>query len=231
MITVDPTSPTSALARAEEHGWSWIVCERAPEAFETLARAVGDPVAASGKPPVARLTPQSTKEARSNTTSAKYGLSAFPPHTDFAHWPEPPRWLLFRLASAVSNTPTYLFDSANLQLDEKFGEAWRRAVWQVGRVQRGFLCSINFNVGSRRGFRWDADLMSPHGHLAIGIAADLAREINAAAAEGAQKILWRRHDLALLVDNWRILHARGPVASADFHRVLERIAIRDTKYE
>jgi len=230
VIGTDKQNPTAmyALLQAEKYGWTWIKCEQEANALGDLACALGEPVAAPGRPLIARLTPQSVKEARTNTTSSKYGFGTFPPHTDFAHWPEPPRWLLFRLASEASKTPTLLFDSVNLRLDEKFGAHWRRAVWRVDRVCRRFLCSMDFSVDDRKAIRWDPEVMRPHGPLASAIATDLAREINATAYIEAEKLFWTCHDSALLVDNWRMLHARPTVADDDRHRVLERIAIRHT---
>jgi hypothetical protein len=62
----------------------------------------------STDPPVTSLRPQDTDEARPNSLSSRYGKAAQPLHTDGAHLPEPPDFVLL-LAEKTSEVSTLLW--------------------------------------------------------------------------------------------------------------------------
>jgi hypothetical protein len=60
---------------------------------------------------VERVSPKPARQARPGTMSARYAIGAFPLHTERAHWPVPPRYVLLRSVGAESDRSTLLWDS------------------------------------------------------------------------------------------------------------------------
>ncbi len=224
---MNTVSLAKALNTIRSNGWVLVECEETPAGLLDLACSFGEPVAAPGRPIVQVLRPNFECTARPNTTSAIHGLRAFPPHTDFAHWPVPPRLLFFRSIGRPSKTPTLLLSFSKVRFDERFGGDWRRAVWQVRRIRRNFLCSAAFETARGEGYRWDSDVMIPYGELAERVAPEFSRALEVALHRDSEAIHWKTRSAALIVDNWRTLHARTAVASVDNDRALERIAIME----
>jgi hypothetical protein len=175
---------------------------------------------------IAELRPLLVSEARPCTTSGKYGRGSFPLHTDMAHWPVPPRYLVMRSAGSAAATPTLLVDAKALDLDGRYGPHWRRAVWRVIQVRRPFLCSMHFSIGKTTGLRWDPDAMVPHSSLAEELAIDLSETLERSRHTQATAFTWKQPNNLLIVDNWRIMHARPDVQDADAHRLLQRVVVR-----
>ena len=170
--------------------------------------------------------PHGTNAARRNSTSAIYGLDAFPLHTDMAHWPLPPRYIVMRARKPAGNVvPTLLFDFHNLQLDSLSLSVWRRAVWKVSKVRHPFLCSMYFEQDRHMGIRWDPCTMSPYGPLATEIAINAFGNFQTLLDKKAVKIIWKSPQDILVVDNWRMLHSRPAIPKSMTKRTLERVLV------
>lgn len=168
-----------------------------------------------------RLVPTDRSEAAERSLSAIYGRAAFPFHTDAAHHPAPPRFVLLRCASGGAS-PTLIIDSRTLRLSSAEGRLLRREQWLVsGGKGRTFYSSILATRDGRDIIRWDPGCMgAPAGTNLVGA----RRLIEALERAQAVRVSWREDDI-VVVDNWRMLHARPPAGVEDRERVIERIMV------
>ena len=165
--------------------------------------------ASTGGPLVSTLTPTPTAEAKPRSLSRKHGLGAFPPHTDAAHHRIPPRMTALRLVSGSRpNRPTLLFDWSGVA-DEALRSDLRYGVWLVraGR-HRFYRPAIEVLSDGRTLIRYDQGCMTPATPRAER-AVSLIDEYSNRASQTL--IEWREGSL-LVIDNWRVLHARAPNA-------------------
>jgi L-asparagine oxygenase len=170
---------------------------------------------------VREIRPQPAHSAKQNTLSSRYGTSAFPFHTDTAHWDQPARYLaLYCVDPGEGKRPTLLQDSRAWQLNDAEKELACRALWATGHV-RPRLCMLAEHIGNCLGIRYDKDCMRPITAEARELDALIEFRINGAAPK---QIDWFFGDL-LVIDNRRMLHSRGKSSRMDTNRLLKRILI------
>jgi len=188
-----------------------------------IANLLGKPVGDVRNPePVRFITPQGTTIAKANTLSSRYGLGEFPFHTDAAYWQVPPELILFCSVSAGSGKrPTLLVDPRQWRLSESERRALYNEVWKViGR--KPFLCTVATEDGGDMRLRFDEACMVP---VTVG-AHSVHVRVKACIEESCVEVVnWREGDL-LIVDNCRLLHARGRAEQDDEDRILARVLIR-----
>lgn len=167
------------------------------------------------------IKPQTMADAEPNTLSSRYGMDAFPFHTDAAHWQIPPNYvLLYCVEVGSGNRPTYLIDSKSFWLTQMELSLLCNAVWRSGHLNP-FLCTVTCPSDSGFSIRYDPGCMSPRSPRGVKAANLLETKLNNAQC---RKIEWQSGDL-LIINNWRVLHARGPAERADADRVIARILI------
>jgi alpha-ketoglutarate-dependent taurine dioxygenase len=164
-----------------------------------------------------QLEPRERSDARPSTLSRRYGLCAFPWHTDAAHWLQPARLLVMR-SLRPTLTPTLWLDVGSLLAARG---CLRRALstgsWVVSTgPRRSFYCSM---LDGRGRIRFNPEVMAPVSSRSRAAQTELAAVIEGHAAET------HRWDLgeAIIIDNARLLHARPAVAEQDTQRKLERM--------
>ena len=190
--------------------------------LEAIARGLGpirvDPRA---REQFRAISPSNAADARPNTLSSRYGWGSFPFHTDTAHWRVPARYLLLYCQFAgAGGRSTYLIDSR----EWKFSLGDRRMILnEVFRVgyRRPFLSTVACAIKQGLEVRWDPASMSPVSRGAKTVQANIAALL---AGGRRTKIAWHVEDL-LIVDNRRILHARGDADQLDADRVLIRALV------
>lgn len=214
-----------------EQGWCLFQNRELSSEILSVARLFGRPVCQYGEPLVGVLTPCELSTARRNTTSAIYGLGAFPPHTDMAHWPLPPRYLVMRARNIPANVPTLLIDSRKLKLDDQLQSLWRRTVWKVSKVRHPYLCSMFFEHHGITGLRWDTCTMSPYGNVAAQIVDTAYTAFQNLLDTNPIEIAWKSPHEILIVDNWRMLHSRSAVSKSCITRALERVLVAESGYD
>lgn len=207
------TAVRRALSRA---GWSAVELDAASD-LRTIIPLLRSPAPGHGRFTIDRLSPKRPEQARAGTMSACFGLGAFPLHTDRAHWPIPPRFLLLRSVGAETDRPTTLYDVLRLRARATFWRDLRRARWMIGGRQ-GFLCPL---LSEGHAFRYDPLCMHPHDALAVGVEDELRRCLE---SEAPEHFMWTEGRV-LIIDNWRVLHGRGTSAREDFGRILERVIV------
>lgn len=203
----------------ELHGYA-VLRECCPEIDTlTLAMSLGVPIEPWAGGTVQDLVPRET--ATPNTYSGIYGLGQFPFHTDLAHWRVPPRYLLLRCVAGYADIPTLLLDGEAL-FEAVTLDILTRAVFKPRRPVNGSLMLLRLCEPKAEGlcFRWDEVFLrsaSPVGDLASSLILENIRK-----SEPLQIALVGAGD-TLLVDNWRMLHARSPIPLEREDRKIQRI--------
>lgn len=209
------------------NGWAVLQGPSPMPNLVQIAFAIGEPVRSLGDLDLEVLKPRATKDARPNSTSGIHGLNAFPPHTDMAHWPVPPRFLAMRTRKAMTGIPTQLLDREAIALDAQTNALLRRSVWRMARVRQPYLCSVYFDYHGQSAIRWDACTMMPQGQIATDVQPRLLELIDDAFRNERAEHEWTSVDEVLVIDNWRVLHARPEIPEGATGRELERVLIGD----
>lgn len=204
----------------------WVeLCFPAREDLLVLAATFGEPCSLRRDGPlIDRLSPTQRQSARPGTMSSYFGIGAFPFHTDGAYLRVPPRFIVLRLApGSRSQRPTLLFDGASLGTSREEKQALARDVWFVRGGIRNFLSSVvnDTVIPGHIVVRFDRCCMTP----ATPHSRELARILDIALeSNNPVQIDWIE-DRALVLDNWRMLHARGNCHTESSEtRLLERAA-------
>lgn len=220
--TLDATA-TTVRTQIVLHGFARIAAPIAPVRTEDLAAGLGEPLDPWGDGLVQRLEPRNNGPP--NTYSGLFGLGAFPLHTDLAHWSVPPRYLLLRCGKGYADVPTLLLDGREI-VREMDADALERALVRPRRRQSGELRLLRLwstpkpDTGC---LRWDPVFLQPasvQGQQAFGVLRDrleIAKPTQAVMIEPGE---------AIVIDNWRMLHARPAIPAGRRDRFLERVYLR-----
>jgi hypothetical protein len=190
-----------------------------------IALTLGLPVPAQRNGDVIQLLrPLPEDSAPPNSLSAAHGLNGFPLHTDAAHHPVPPRYIVMRLTGETSTRcATVVVPFSSLAFDLPALAAFRRDVWIVNAGQGKFTTTIldSVSMTGQEILRYDAACMRP-ASKAFSPSGELMETGLASATK--LRFEWTPGSF-LVVDNWRVLHGREP-AVHDQRRVLERILVQ-----
>ncbi|SFH69818.1 hypothetical protein SAMN04487925_10153 [Bradyrhizobium sp. cf659] len=171
-------------------------------------------------------TIQPSAEGTPNTYSGRYGLAAFPAHTDLAHWPEPPRYLWLRCLRGYDEVPTILFDGNRL-IEQCGANLLSRSLVRARRPLAGRLHLMPLYLPSRNSaparLRWDETYIVP----ASDVGVEGFTKMKAVIREQREILcpLSAPGD-TLIIDNWRMLHARSVVPRHCGDRLIERAYLR-----
>jgi alpha-ketoglutarate-dependent taurine dioxygenase len=205
-------------------GWA-----RIPYALEsnlgTLAGQFGEVVPSGfGSASVDILEVKDATSATSRSLSGIYGRGAFPFHTDQAKELHPPRYMLLRHLAGDTRRPTLLVRFDALQFTEQQLYGLRSAVFLVNGGRGRFYSSIICRTATGQEFvRLDQHCMRPAHKRSGSVMEDFQ---SALARHTPVEIHWNSESV-LVVDNWRVLHARAPESNTNSGiRVLERALVR-----
>jgi L-asparagine oxygenase len=162
-----------------------------------------------------------------NTYSGIFGLDCFPFHTDLAHWPLPPRYLLLRCVRGYADVPTLLLDGRAMAAVVGH-DTMARALVKPRRPQSGELRIHRLlqTVDCREIVRWDEIYLQPASPVGSEASTRFKSLIDEAAP--AHAVMINDGDV-LVIDNWRMLHARPAIAPGRQDRKLERVYLRSLK--
>lgn len=193
-----------------ERGWELIetgIKDEVHLASVIRARAMGlGTVRADRGSPVRALSPRNQEKARPSSLSAKFGLQRQPMHNDTAHWVTPARYVLLGCVDPGRHEATIrVFDTHRIPLSGEQRAMLRRSVFLVENGRHSFYTTIFSPM--RPFLRVDPGCMVPISHEAAASmsifqpneADQMVREIRLSSGQ------------LLLIDNWRVLHARGAV--------------------
>lgn len=188
---------------------------------EAVAAKLGEVLTLGTSSPVHSLVPRVQDQATPNTYSGNFGHGVFPFHTDLAHWRMPPRYLMLRCIVGFAEVPTLLLDGR--QLVESVGlQELRRAIVRPRRRVKGELPLLKL-CQDRNGedtIRWDSLFLVP----ASGAAKHAMALFRDAIAEASPLSFGLTEPAdTLVIDNWRMLHARGAIREGCAGRLIERV--------
>ena len=171
--------------------------------------------------PMRPISPQSRSVASPNTLSSRYGVDSFPFHTDGSHWAIPPQFLaLYCSNPGNGNRATYLIDTDSWLLLQKEIDLLISSVWITG-FQRPRLCGLAVKNGNRMQIRYDPACVRTYSSSAKRAERIIVEKVGSSIPI---VVTWYKRDL-LILDNWRILHARGDAIAEDSDRIIQRVLI------
>lgn len=180
----------------------------------------GSVVTIPGLDDIQVLEPHRTDESTPNTYSGNFGVQAFPLHTDLAHWYLPPKYFALRCIVGSHQVFTRLVDSKDV-FPSIGRQNLMRALVRPRRPINGNRPLLRV-LGQQNGqdlFRWDSLFVVPATVGSRIICGELAHALS--LAQPLDVLLDKPGD-TLIIDNWRMIHGRSPVSSADHVRKIER---------
>ncbi|GAA5542230.1 hypothetical protein SDB63_11825 [Brucella sp. NBRC 113783] len=209
-----------------ESGYALISQHRPNADIVEVANELGDPLTPWEGGLVQTLIPR--EESAPNTYSGNFGLGRFPFHTDLAHWRTPPRYLLLRCLIGYDDVPTLLIDGREL-VNSVSRHTLARAVFKPRRPRHGALVLLRLLERTSDGtdlLRWDEIFLRPASK--VGDTADAQIRDWLAKRDPLSIALIRPGD-TLIIDNWRMLHARSPIPPGREDRSIERVYLGGLK--
>lgn len=203
-----------------ESGYSYIQQYRPDDDIVEIASDLGDPLTLWAQGLVQNLVPRVVSDP--NTYSGNFGLGCFPFHTDLAYWRRPPRYLLLRCLAGYEDVPTLLIDGRAL-INAISRDTLTRAIYKPRRPRDGSFSLLRLFESTSDGadlLRWDEIFLRPASR--VGDVADAQIRHWLAKCEPSLIRLVRRGD-TLLIDNWRMLHARSPIPMGRGDRCIQRV--------
>ena len=206
-----------------ENGFVFMPSYQTNSTTEDVARALGRPLTPWIGGLVQNLVPRAS--ATPNTYSGIYGLNNFPFHTDLAHWPRPPRYLLLRCLIGCPEVATLLLDGHEI-FTSQMRDVLTRAIFKPRRPLDGKISLFRLcePVEEDYRFRWDDVFLRPASPVGV-IARERMQELLANASP--LKIFLVNPGDVLLIDNWRMLHARSLVPTHIIDRRIQRVYLED----
>lgn len=201
------------LKEAESVGWS-----SSTASFDTLTQqarwASYNPVPnREGGPIVSILEPTSTADAHERSLSAIVGFGPQPLHTDGAHHPVPPDFIILS-STAPSTVPTYLWNFRSNVTSAPISDLYN-GLFTVRSGKAAFLAPAS-QAGK---LRYDPGCMTPADPRAVRTAEYLDAQI-----ANATEFSWSTDNLVLVIANRYVLHARGD-ATNESDRALRRLSL------
>lgn len=207
------------------HGWSLVSYsgrDRLELPLNAIALTLGTPVPGRREqPPSIILEPTVENSAPSKSISKKYGLSAFPYHTDTAHWEQPARYICLACEDVgTTKTPTHLISMSHIDIDEQIQNHLQHVLYLVTNGRKSFYTTILERNPHKQHWRWDSTCMK-----SVDKAGNKLKKKFTDILETTNHICisWTRGDL-LILDNYSMMHARGQ-ASID-GRKIRRILVK-----
>ncbi|WP_159759804.1 TauD/TfdA family dioxygenase [Sphingomonas sp. 8AM] len=222
-IAIDEGSGRSELRMlADLDGYVVLPGIAAGRPTDRVAEELGQVMLLSGGKLVQELTPKATSTP--NTYSGLFGLDRFPFHTDLAHWLIPPRYLLLRCIRGYADVPTMILDGRAIASDVG-ADLMGRALVRPRRPRRGEVRMLRLRQsdGTDDIIRWDIEYLKPASHVGELVFSNFQNRVEEATPTAA--VMVDDGDV-LIIDNWRMLHARPAIAPNRRDRRLQRVYLR-----
>ena len=164
---------------------------------------------------VQTLRPMTRHEARPRSLSAQYGYEPFPFHTDGAHLQTPPDFMLLAAKQEDGGeSPTHLKRLCE-PAPPSNGDDMRRGVFRVDAGRRSFYATCQSADGR---IRFDPGCMAAIDPRSRRLAEAIL------TGEPDYSHRWTRPGEILIVDNTRVMHARGAIGNFS-RRALYRVLL------
>jgi hypothetical protein len=221
---IDLATPVFDASALQRSGWALVPTKNPAEGMRCIAATLGEIIQPERAPAIHQLRATTESEARNGTYSSRFGLGAFPLHTDMANWTTPPRYVLLRHHSGAEDIQTLLFDSGVL-IEALGSDLFRQGVWSARGPRGRFLCNVLSRRRGRQLFRWDVQALTPQTLEAQRASDAIGSYLNQTADRDIVPVKLGGREVVLVLDNWRIMHARPSVPSSSASRTLERIFV------
>ena len=204
-------------------GWAYVNDVKSDIDLMNLGKTIGCPTLTPNGEYIKEIKRQTKHEAPEGSQSALYGGGSFPLHTDTVFWPLPIRYLLLR-AKGDLRRPTTIKNINDLlkDINSDVHEMIQNSVWVVGPTSKKIYCSMKFRYKDTTIWRYDADLMIPANSDALEIKKIIDPLVR---SDDTEFIEWKEN-MAVIIDNWTVLHGRGVEPQDENVRVIERLYVR-----
>lgn len=168
-------------------------------------------------------------ESKPNTYSAMLGLGEFPPHTDFANWTSPPRFIMLRCIVGHESVVTTIF-SCQLLLSCLGESTSRRALFRPRRrvlAKPMTILPMCFSMHGSQAIRWDPRFLRPINQEAASAVSKAA--MSADLQKPTARVQLSSPGDTIVIDNWRCLHGRSQIGTEAINRHLERVLLDEVK--
>lgn len=218
------TAPLPLLDTLAERGWARHVAGSADAA--AIVGEIGRVGHLLGRRTVGRagaleevVRPRTRDDGYPRSLSARYGLNALPFHAELSHRSRPCRYLLLGCIEPGSpSAVTMLLDWRSLRFSPEELLLLEGAPVLVRAGRRSFYSTI---LSPDRAFlRYDPGCLEAVDERGRAVLTLVEHRLASSSPETHQ---WRRGDI-LIIDNWRVLHGRGP-SDHGSGRCLARILI------
>lgn len=196
-----------------------------PESEDTtkVANSIGHILEVPGMPAVQTLTPRESHNEEKSSYSGNFGMGAFPFHTDLAHWYIPPRYFLLRCIVPSNNVKTKFVSSSEVfSLEDPI--SLNRSLFRPRRRLDGRLNMLRLKHDEL--YRWDTLFIKPMTDSAIELQSRITERIEELPH---LEVSLNNSGDCILVDNWKVIHSRTAVQSADTSRKIERVYMSGLK--
>lgn len=182
-----------------------------------MAKSIGNVLKIPTMPLTQTLTPRLKENEHESTYSGNFGIEEFPFHTDLAHWYIPPRFFLLRCIIPAPDVHTKLIDSNKIY--DCFGAIPFSKSHFKPRKKLDRTANI-LKIKEGDVFRWDSIFIQPANKSAEELSLLIKDKINRTTCI---EISLDKEGKCVLIDNWRMLHARDPISRESMSRKIERI--------
>lgn len=171
---------------------------------------------------IQELTPKNESESSSSRYSGVYGMSAFPFHTDLAHFIHPPRYIILRCIKGHPEVHTELLHTS--YFENKLGKKNLNFSLVKSRKNQpkkpAYLMPLRFNHNDIHAFRWDTLFLEPVNEYAKK---SYENFIDTDWSNNKISICLTNYNDVLIIDNWKMLHSRTSAPESAKNRKIERI--------
>mgnify|MGYP001328510116 FL=1 len=199
------------------YGYVRFSCDSRFQSTLNIASSLGNILDLPGVPTVQTIKPSQTDAKEASSYSGNYGMSAFPLHTDMAHWYVPPPYLLLRCVKPAEQVFTTIISARNIVASEG-AETYRKALFRPRRRLDGRLSVLR--LYDRGIFRWDNLFILPINERATELQSRIAERVE---NENVISVCYESATDCILIDNWNAIHGRSAVPEFASDRVLERV--------
>lgn len=148
------------------------------------------------------ISPLCTKSARKNTLSSRYGLAAFPLHSDGANMPIPPKYVAIQFCGPSSHLVDFnILDCSPLFKTDLFLNNRSELLFSVNSGKSKYITRIFKNEI----FRFNPCIMTPLNNISKSFLKKMEEIYK------DQLIFNPKDQEIIIIDNYRCLHSRGIV--------------------
>ncbi|HDR2455088.1 hypothetical protein ACLEVB_18420 [Enterobacter ludwigii] len=169
------------------------------------------------------LIPKHEINSNNNTYSSIFGLGEFPYHTDLAHSPLPPKYLLLRCVNGSENVKTKILKSKTIFKEYDYTKLKKCIFKPRDKLITRTLLPLPL-IFDNEFIRWDSVFLLPANKNAENFQKWMS-EIKWDGLEDSYS-LSKRGD-TLIINNWMNLHSRSSVSEKDRSRIVERIYLSE----